>query len=592
MYKDLSPIWQEAFSDAWKSLCEGTIPIASIITDCDGNILSRGRNSIYNSNDLNPRIHHAEMNSIMNLDTKKYPDVRDYILYTTMEPCAMCMGTITMANLRHVRYAAHDDYGGTAHLAFDERYISSKNIDITFEPGTEAVQLTLQTAFDFIRWNKVVTNRVNALFRKRCPEVFTAAVKIFEDGTLTKWLEGSVIVEEVFNTIEALCEEIRVRNKSLLYTARIEQTKEYPQRMKYIRETDSFIEKDSDSLSYIRNVPEPSGWIVESGTPPEKHLDVIVMSEKTYALGDTEDVRIIGVFRRNDGDHKLVAVPLARNVYDFTELTDTEKADMHRLYPLEDPGEGWFGTDLAKRTIDEFFHINKSFYSSRPMKRIFLIQHCESEHHLNGMVGAWTDWNLTERGREQARLTGKWLLDNEFKEYKKGTESDSEQADSSILKSFPLPNTQIYCSPLNRAMQTAEEMMKYLDAPITYRDEIREVSAGEAHGHTNQWLRDNEAPHPEEYAADYHSFPDADSDRDLWNRIWPFYQEILRSEAQNIFIVSHGCTLSFLQCMLMGHTDVTVRARIAPHGPAGSISKFELNDAGRMSLYYLNKRAF
>ena len=35
------------------------------------------------------------------------------------------------------------------------------------------------------------------------------------------------------------------------------QTFAYPKRMKYIARTDSFIEKDCDSLSYVRNVRQP-----------------------------------------------------------------------------------------------------------------------------------------------------------------------------------------------------------------------------------------------------------------------------------------------------------------------------------------------
>ena len=40
----------------------------------------------------------------------------------------------------------------------------------------------------------------------------------------------------------------------MIYTVKIEQTFAYPKRMKYIARTDSFIEKDCDSLSYVRNV--------------------------------------------------------------------------------------------------------------------------------------------------------------------------------------------------------------------------------------------------------------------------------------------------------------------------------------------------
>lgn len=569
MYTDLSPIWQETFTEAWTAFCEGTIPIGAVIANKDGNILSRGHNAIYNSTVLNPKLQHAEMNCLANLDTHKYPNVREYILYTTMEPCPMCMGSLTMSNLRHVRYAAHDDYAGSAHMAFTDRYISRKNIDIECpNNGMEPVQLALQSLFDFRRYNGIVSNVVLDHFKARCPECITAAVSLFADGRIMHFVEENTPVSEVYDAIEAECSAIREKNGKMLFTARIEQPFECPMRMKYVPETDSFVEKDCYSLAYVRNVPEPYGWIVESGTPPHRHLDVIIMTDKKYELGETDNVRVIGVFCRNDGDNKLVAVPTERNIYDFSELPDTEKDDMHRLYPKEDPGEGWFGADKAREIID-------SYYSCSTSKNIYLVQHCESEHHLNGMIGSWTNWNLTERGREQAELTGKWLLENEFSDY----------------KDCRIPFTQIYCSTLNRARQTADGLLKAIDAPISYIDSIREVSAGAAIGQSWEWNNTHQAPYPDHYDADYRSFPDAESDRDLWNRIWPFYQDLIHSDAKNIIVVSHGCTLSFLQCMLMGHTDVECRATFAPHGRAGSVSKFTIDKAGRMRLEYLNRKA-
>ena len=91
----------------------------------------------------------------------------------------------------------------------------------------------------------------------------------------------------------------------MIYTVKIEQTWHYPNRMKYIAQTDSFVEKDTQSIFHARNIRQPYGWIMESGTPPCEHLDVIVMTDKEYALGEEDRIRIIGVFRRNDGDHKL-----------------------------------------------------------------------------------------------------------------------------------------------------------------------------------------------------------------------------------------------------------------------------------------------
>ena len=144
----------------------------------------------------------------------------------------------------------------------------------------------------------------------------------------------------------------------MIYTAKIEQTYDYPNRMKYIAETDSFIEKPYKSLMYERDFPWPYGWIKETGTPPCDHLDVFVMTDRRYKLGDEERVRIIGVFRRNDGDHKLVGVTEDREIQDISELTEKEREDLHRLYPREDAGEGWFGYECACEIITEF--LNKS----------------------------------------------------------------------------------------------------------------------------------------------------------------------------------------------------------------------------------------
>lgn len=83
------------------------------------------------------------------------------------------------------------------------------------------------------------------------------------------------------------------------------------------------------------------------------------MTEKEYELGDEDRVKIIGVFCRNDGDHKLVGVLPDRNISDFSELADTEKEDMHRLYPREAQGEGWFGREKAEEIIKEFMEAKR-----------------------------------------------------------------------------------------------------------------------------------------------------------------------------------------------------------------------------------------
>lgn len=199
-------------------------------------------------------------------------------------------------------------------------------------------------------------------------------------------------------------------------------------------------------------------------------------------------------------------------------------------------------------------------------KSIIMVQHTESEHHLNGMIGACYDWELTENGKAQADRIGQWLTDlSDIQDY------------------------HMYVSDRKRALQTAEQINKYLHLSPTVTGAIREVNAGEGNGKPVAWYREHELPRPATYDPDYRPFPDAESDRDLWNRIYPFYEEIKNNNEEKILIVSHGTALSYLQTMLFGDTlgDIPRRRFI---GSSGSVSQFILEDSGRVVVRYINRQ--
>ena len=346
----------------------------------------------------------------------------------------------------------------------------------------------------------------------------------------------------------------------MTYTAKIEQTYAYKKRMRYMPNTDTFEEKDCDSLSYIRNVPLPYGWIKESGTPPCEHLDVIVVTDEPCELGDEIPVRVIGVFCRADGDNKLVAVPESRTENDISELSDSESDTLHRLYPKLGEGEGYSGRERAEKVISDFF-------SRKKRKIIITVQHTESEHHVNGHIGAWGEWSLTERGRQQAFEVGKWLL---WEDCHRGFK--------------------MYCSDQPRAVQTAEEMNRSLGITPVYSKLIREVNAGEGNGKPRDWYREHEAP-KNVYDPDYKPFPDAESDRELWERLTPFYKQITENDEERILIVSHGTTLSFLHSMIMGYSFEDIR-RFRFIGSGGAMTKYMIEPSGKVTACYVNHRIF
>ena len=132
------------------------------------------------------------------------------------------------------------------------------------------------------------------------------------------------------------------------------------------------------------------------------------------------------------------------------------------------------------------------------MKTIITIQHTESIHHTNGMVGSWTDWDLSELGKEQAHRIGKKMV-KEFQGWK-----------------FVM-----YSSDLKRAKQTAEIVGMHLSLEPIMVKELRERNLGKCVGKSVQWLKEN--IECQEKTIDDRLFSDAESRRDEWNRLQPFF---------------------------------------------------------------------
>ncbi|MCL2814836.1 MAG: hypothetical protein FWD23_09575 [Oscillospiraceae bacterium] len=147
----------------------------------------------------------------------------------------------------------------------------------------------------------------------------------------------------------------------------VEQTKEYKKRITYDPIKNSFSEMEHDCIFLHRGFTHPYGWLKGSGTPPEEHLDVFLLSQENCSLGDELPIKIVGIFKRSDGDHKLIAISPEREELDFAQLPENEKNDLHRLYPRVGDGEGWFGAETAKEIIADYMtsgRVRKTLYIS------------------------------------------------------------------------------------------------------------------------------------------------------------------------------------------------------------------------------------
>lgn len=200
------------------------------------------------------------------------------------------------------------------------------------------------------------------------------------------------------------------------------------------------------------------------------------------------------------------------------------------------------------------------------MKNIIAIQHTQSIHHTNGMVGSWTDWELSELGKHQADNIGKRL--------------SREVAGKEFI---------IYSSDLLRARQTAEIIGSHIGITPVLAKELRERNLGKCVGKSVQWLREN--IETQEKAIDDRMFSDAESRRDEWNRLYPFYKKLMENNEENIIIVSHGDLLSVFYAMWIG-MDVEMLNRSELWGLSGGVSFLYENAEGKHFINRLSDMSY
>lgn len=188
------------------------------------------------------------------------------------------------------------------------------------------------------------------------------------------------------------------------------------------------------------------------------------------------------------------------------------------------------------------------------MKKIITIQHTESMHHINGMVGSWTDWELSELGKKQA-----------------------ENIALHLKEELTNQKCVLYSSDLLRAKQVAELIGKYLGITPILRQELRERNLGKCCGQSVKWLKKFSTT--ERYIDDK-CFSDAESRREEWNRLKPFFDEIMNNEEEIIIIVSHGDLLSVFNTMFLG-LDVEELNNFEIFGYSGGVSYMYQNDEGK-----------
>ena len=112
-------LMRRAIAVSENSVRNGGGPFGAVIASKDGEIIAEASNSVTIDHDPTA---HAEVNCIRKATAKLGTfDLAGYDIYTSCEPCPMCLGAIYWAHLDKIYYA--NDRKDAAAIGFDDDFI-------------------------------------------------------------------------------------------------------------------------------------------------------------------------------------------------------------------------------------------------------------------------------------------------------------------------------------------------------------------------------------------------------------------------------------------------------------------------------------
>jgi len=191
------------------------------------------------------------------------------------------------------------------------------------------------------------------------------------------------------------------------------------------------------------------------------------------------------------------------------------------------------------------------------MRRLYVVTHPESVHHVSAIVGGWHDSELTDRGLHQAaRIAGR------------------------IRELVPESSAvEVYSSDLTRAAQTARAIAQQLGTEPVLIEGLREKSYGEADGKPQAWLHDRFQPPPPVGDRMHHheGVEGAETRHAFASRVYDAVAAVLASPCAHQVIVTHGFALTFVVAAWI-HLPLESAGYVNMRSSSGGITVLEQDD--------------
>jgi tRNA(adenine34) deaminase len=189
LWARLSPPWRACVELAWEAYRAGSLPIGAVVADAEGRVISRGRNRIHERSGedgylFGHKLAHAELNALVTLDNDGCDPV-ECTLYTTTEPCPLCVGALRMSDVGGVRYAAREPWGGSAAMFETVPYLKRGNVRVTGpEDGALEDILVALLIERFLRLKPEVLGRFLDTYEAHMPRAVEMGRRLYRSGAL------------------------------------------------------------------------------------------------------------------------------------------------------------------------------------------------------------------------------------------------------------------------------------------------------------------------------------------------------------------------------------------------------------------------
>ena len=209
LWERLSGPWRACVELAWEAHHAGSLPIGAVVADARGNVLARGRNRIHERSGeeghlFGHKLAHAEVNALVTLDSDVC-DPADCTLYTTTEPCPLCVGALRMADVGKLRYAAREPWGGSVAMFKTVPYLKRGNVRVT-GPEDDALEEVLVALLieRFLRLKPKVLQPFLEAYEVVMPEAVGAGGRLYRSGAL-----GEIRAEDAPAMLRVVNEQLR-----------------------------------------------------------------------------------------------------------------------------------------------------------------------------------------------------------------------------------------------------------------------------------------------------------------------------------------------------------------------------------------------